>query len=339
MNNQSLSIVCNGRNFDNFIQVFDQIFNHIELEYQRDCALYLKGYTDRILNVSSAKAQSPTRATRPVIEILPRSRTLDVEIKDDRTTLVNHTTMRQEQPAPENADLESNSTISLPKKRTKSDRFVVSPGISDNDHTASEPNIAPEQPFGLPEKTTFGFKTRAEFRKNFAKVSPKMYPRYIKRIGDELLYPTICTNSQCTLCISWYIGSAVTPCHPTYCDGKCAFNYAPHTTKYGLKMLKRYHSRIKQFPIHCNQSEPDGPQYENSLVQSGTMQLLFSTLSPRIQTLVKIAMDINTLNRTSTYIENVSDDGNDELGNDGSHLPLLCGDSIRKSVTTRAKKR
>lgn len=204
-----------------------------------------------------------------------------------------------------------------PKEKKKKRRAKVAP-------LPQADNVVAEQPI-CPVSTSFGYKTRAEFRQAFERVKDQVYANMFKRI-TSVLYPSVCTRESCSLCVSWYISSAITPCHKKFgCEVQCEFGYNAHTTARGLRYLKRYHSQIHTHPIHAV-DPPDGPEYETSLVASDYMAGVYEDLPPSLRVIIRTSQDTRMISRSlkasGTPVEPCSDSSESDMECKSEYIPF-----------------
>jgi len=233
----------------------------------------------------------------------------------------------------------TSSSVVVSKKKPHVETPNVNPKMELDRPTARKSTDDPiESVKASPERTSYGYKSRAEFAKAFRKVRTRVYNHMLEllEIGRPL-FPAICSKHECPLCISWFIQTAVTPCHPKHCDGKCKHGYFPHTSPYGLKLLKKYHTRIHSFPIHVNESQPSGPEFENAICQSYEFVERYEQFPKRTQLILKLAANSSDMVRLMgkpTENSGSTQSSETESESDGSHRPLIIRSKKNKKQAT-----
>lgn len=168
--------------------------------------------------------------------------------------------------------------------------------------------------------TGYGLKTREQFRVAYMRVAHRVQASLVSKLGT-VLYPEVCTRKQCTLCLSWFLFTAITPCHPKFhCKPRgCYSGYNAHTTPNGMKLLKKYHSRVHQFPIHiCD--PPTGPEYENSLSCTKAFEQYFHAVDEPTQKILSVIGDLNAIAA--------------EARKNGVYEPCSSGDETDDAIAT-----
>ena len=93
--------------------------------------------------------------------------------------------------------------------------------------------------------TSIGITKPRKLRAAFEKVRHQVI-RHL--MGMDILYPKVCQQKDCRLCVSWGFTSKFTPCSSKYnCVKPCnTYGWYPHATKKGLSLLEKYHRQHRQ---------------------------------------------------------------------------------------------
>lgn len=252
-----------------------------------------KTVVDNHLSLSTVKSllQYLEKTQNYVDGKLQQVRLLQVEQED-----VSSPTLQPELPVSAEPEVPENISAAPPVEPAAPDTAVTKPAKR-NRPKKHTPVVEPTE-VAEPEDvaiTGYGLKTREQFSHAYQRVAHRVQAALVSKLGT-VLYPTVCTRMQCTLCLSWYLYTAITPCHPRYhCkSGGCYTGYNAHTTPNGLKLLKKYHSRIHQFPVHVCEP-PVGPEYENSLSETTAFSQYYHVADAGTKKILETIGDLNAI--------------------------------------------
>lgn len=302
---------------DIFLSFKSVVDNHLSLDIIRDLIEHLertRKYVDDTLQRGRLQQVEPCFASQPQLQPNVQPPALE-----DEPVTKNPPSTTASEPVPDSPPVEEGVKESA--EHTPTSR-----------RTRKKPAKVPVEEYTpSAELTGYGLKTRDQFRAQFLRVKHRVYDKLLQKLGTAI-YPSVCPRPYCTLCLSWYLYTAVTPCHKKYActPTSCYYGYNSHTTVNGLRMLKKYHSRVHHFPIHvCEQ--PSGPEYENSLSETSEFVQYWHSQKPEIQKIIRAIGDMNAIAKdireNTSFVECSSGSESDDAT---VSVPLKSCDPARK---------
>lgn len=162
----------------------------------------------------------------------------------------------------------------------------------------------------------FGLVNRSQFAARYQRIRKIVVKSCVNRVKQGIIYPKVCTRKHCTLCFSWYVMSAITPCHKKYgCTlQSCYRGYNSHSTPKALELLRRYHSRKDVFPIHIIKDILKSPESEGCLLDDQEFNEMINTVGSLVERSNKVVMEVRSLTKDIDRDVKFSSDSDDSYG-------------------------
>lgn len=153
-------------------------------------------------------------------------------------------------------------------------------------HIVSEPTVEPTPPVQLvesPSSASVVHKTRAQWSKLYHRNKHQIAMECTSLVDSRPLYPSVCSKTNCNLCLSWYVTTALSPC--LKCPRKCtSIGWYPHLRD--ANIMKTAHAN--KHTIHVDKRVKEHEIYEFSCL----MTIPTRTGNKRLECLTNVLCDM-----------------------------------------------